>query len=189
MPTKQGIIRLKFDTTANEWAMKVGSGGFQLPPYPTLVVGKNQVGLFTFQIEPETNATFATTPFTQKGGIPQKADFSDQFIVIPQGSKTLVVVDTNEHKGGGNYPGGSYEYQLNFVGMKPLDPIITNNGCCQLFSTGELIAYGLAFAALCALAVVGFRNWRARQATTPGGTGTSGSSSSTSDPKDPTGPR
>jgi hypothetical protein len=189
MPTKLETIELKLNSS-NQWLMKVGSGGWQAPPYPELVVGQNEAGVFTFTIVGSGNAKFAGNAFVQKANAnPNKPDFADQFIAIPRGDKELIVVDTNQSKGGGPYPGGKYVYELNFVGAPPLDPIITNNGCCQLYSTGELIAYGLAFAALCALAVVGFRNWRARHAAAsprPGGTG---GGSSPADPNNDPGPR
>jgi hypothetical protein len=64
------------------------------------------------------------------------------------------VVDTNENKGGGPYHGGNYDYQLNFVGKKPLDPIISNNGCCKLFSEKEIISYSLDALSVLLLAVL-----------------------------------
>jgi len=190
MPTKPETIEVRWNTAANDWSMRVGSGGWHLPPYPELVVGPDEVGVFTFKIVGSGDAKFAADAFSEKTNAnPSKADFADQFSEHLRGSNELIVIDKNEAKGGGHYPGGKYEYQLNFMGMKPLDPIITNNGCCQLYSTGELIAYGIALAALCALAVMGFRNWRARRAAPSGGTGPSGSRSSTSDPNNTAGPR
>lgn len=163
MPTKQDTIQLKF--ASNQWSMKHGGGPWQLPPnYPQLIVGENQVGLFVFEIAPSTNATFSSNPFTQKGGVNSKADFPDQFLVFPMNSKKLIVVDTNENKGGGHYAGGTYDYQLNFVGATPLDPIITNTGCCRLYSQAELISYSLAAASLLLLYILVLRPWLARRA-------------------------
>ena len=191
MPTKQETIQVKFDTGANEWSMRKGGGPWQLPPnYPTLEVDENEVGLFTFEIVATNDATFAADAFSEKPGVnPPKADFPDQFLEFPMGPKKLIVVDTNEAKGGGHYSGGTYEYQLNFVGKKPLDPIITNNGCCQLFSNSELISYSLAAVSMLLLIMLVVRPWLARRAAGPPSSGPSGTGSSAADPKNGPGPR
>lgn len=172
MKVKLDEIKVKFDN--NQWQMKVGGGGWQGPPYPQIQVPEDNVGVLAFEIISTNDVNFhQSDPFVQKGGTiqnPQKADFNDQFIVLGKGERELTVIDVNGMKEGSTYQGGSYEYKLQFdvpAGSnipQQLDPIITNMGCCKLYSYSgiEVAGYSLLIATAGALAAVGYRKWRAK---------------------------
>lgn len=168
MPTKKETIELRFDTSSDKWGMRLGgTGPFNYGPnYPVLKVDEDQVGVFTFTIIGSSGRDFADTDaFVPKGnGMP---DFADQFLVFGEGTRELTVIDLNEAAGGGSYAGGNYRYELHFDKEPPLDPIITNNGCCKFLSQGEAIAYSIAVAAVIPLAIISYRRWQSKRATRP----------------------
>lgn len=171
MKAKLETMKVRLDGT-NKWEMKVGSGSWQPGPnYPNLEVEEDEVGVFTYEIIGSNTVTFdPVAPFVQKAGAsPQKSDFNDQFIVLGEGTRELTVIDVNGMENGGSYPGASYEYELHFAGqtgtnVPPLDPIITNMGCCRSYSISgtEAVVYSLLIAGAGALAVMGYRKWRGR---------------------------
>lgn len=167
MPAKLDGMELRLIN--NKWQMRLNKGGWQDAPYPQLSVDKEQVGVFTFQIvgAGEEVVFHPTDPFIEKPstnpGAPK--DFKDQFIVLGKGSKELTVIDVNGMKNGQGYDGGTYNYALQFTGADPLDPIITNMGCCKAtvsFSTGEAVVYSLILAGAGALAMLGLRKLLAK---------------------------
>ena len=168
MPAKIETMKVRLNTD-DKWEMKAGSGPWQLPPnYPSLEVSEDQVGVFSYEIIGSGNVAFdAVAPFVQKAGAnPQKSDFNNQFIVLGKGTRELTVIDVNGMKDGNGYSGDTYEYELRFTeSAPPLDPIITNRGCCNSFaiSSTEAVVYSLALASAGALAALGFRKWRANR--------------------------
>jgi len=165
MPSQKETIKLTYEPSAGYWMMGKGTEPLQGPPgYPKLDVPEDQVGKFTFVIQGTPGVKFdGSSPFGPKKGKSNPNDFADQFLVIPdQSGKKLTVIDLNENASGGTYAGGSYDYELRFDNGTTLDPIITNNGCCRLVSQSEMIAYGIAAVTLLAIAVMTYRQWRAR---------------------------
>ena len=155
-------IKVRFQ--GGQWEMKKSGGGWEGPPYPKLEVAEDDVGVLTYDIVGSNEVNFhPVDPFIQKPGAnPKKSDFNDQFIVLGKGTRELTVIDVNGLKDGQNYQGDSYEYMLQFSNGSELDPIITNMGCCKLYSQAEAVAYVIAFAAVCAMAFMGYRLWRAK---------------------------
>jgi hypothetical protein len=166
MPAKLDGMEIQYNN--NKWQMRLNQGNWQDPPYPELVVGKEEVGVFTFKIVGSGDVVFhSTDPFIEKSssqpGGPK--DFKDQFIVLGKGTKDLTVIDVNGLKNGQGYGGGTYNYALQFTGAPALDPIITNMGCCRstvAFSTGEAVVYSLVLAGAGALAMLGLRKLLAK---------------------------
>ena len=163
MPVKQKAIDIRLH--ADGWRMKKDDGTWVKPAdYPPIDIAYNEVGLLKFKII--GSPKFAANPFVQKEDAnPYHADFADQFSILAKTPKELLVIDLNQASGGGPYAGGNYAYELHFANdVDPLDPIITNNGCCRFVSNAEAVAYAVAFAALIPLAVIGYRRWRANRA-------------------------
>ena len=127
-------MRLNYVPSKKEWRMAKGMGTAQGPGhYPSLKVDEDHSGKFTFVIQNPDNVTFATRdPFVPKKGKTNPGDFKHQFVPSPGGSKTLVVEVRNTNANGGEYEGGTYEYELRFSNNTTLDPIVTNMGCCRI---------------------------------------------------------
>ena len=119
-----------------EWWMAKGNDTARGPGnYPKINVAHSDTGDITFTIINPATAMFAQTDaFGPKAGANNPTDFWDQFTIVSTGPKTLVVHDANANKGGGDYAGGDYYYELHFSGAGApgtLDPVITNGGCCR----------------------------------------------------------
>jgi hypothetical protein len=125
--TKTQAIELTFEPQAGYWLMD-GKGP---PDYPTLVVPMNHKGQFTFTIKDTPGVTFGSPAFVKKTGKPDPGDFGSQFQQAKPNGKTLVVTDANANQNGQPYGRKDYHYELRFTNDVPLDPIITNMGCCQ----------------------------------------------------------
>jgi hypothetical protein len=137
--------------------------------YPVLEVKESKEGQFTFKISNQDDVTFAEVPFGPMAGADNPSDFAEQFQVRKADSKKIVVDvrNANPKDPEADYAGGVYTYELRFDGAPPLDPIITNGGCCKaLTSSGgtmslvsESAAAGIALGAA-ALVVVLAARWR-----------------------------
>jgi len=158
-------VKLSYSNQLGHWRMADGMKPAQGPgDYPKLAIKYNEEGLIVFKIlHPQDTKFAATDAFVPKAGKNNPADFAAQFTVTGQGTDTLTVKVENADtsKPGQPYKGGDYHYQLQFTNKGPLDPIISNGGCCysNLQSTSFLIAAGVAIAllALWTWQVVAFR--------------------------------
>jgi hypothetical protein len=161
-------LKLNFDSHKSEWRMAKDDGMSKGPDdYPKLKVEKDHEGQFTFVIQNPKGIKFAATdPFAPKAGKANPGDFGDQFAVSGHGTDTLVVKDANANKDGGQYAGGDYHYELRFSEGAPLDPIITNGGCCNNIQ-GNLVYFGLGAVALLALIVLVVRPMMAKRSPMP----------------------
>lgn len=153
-------MRLNYVESRKEWRMAKGMGHAQGPGnYPELTVQPNHTGKFTFKILNPDDVTFAAKdPFVPKAGKTNPGDFKHQFSWDGEGTDTLTVYVKNNNANGGSYDGGVYHYQLQFNKAVPLDPIISNLGCCQKIAGGSnLAAYSLGAVGILALGVVAYK--------------------------------
>ena len=137
--------------------------------YPELKVKESKEGQFTFKIEHPSDLTFAEVPFGPMEGADNPPDFAEQFSVRKAAPNKIVVevLNANPKDPAADYAGGVYTYELRFNDAPPLDPVITNGGCCKsLTSSGgtmsmvsESAAAGIALGAV-ALAVLAAARWR-----------------------------
>jgi hypothetical protein len=170
MPANLETIDVRLNS-ADKWQMRLNHGDWEdYPNYPDIVINRDDVGVLTYRIVGSGGVKFHDVqPFVEKSrpGNPP-SDFLDQFKVYGAGTRELTIIDING-KDNSNYPGGTYNYELRFAGppnttVPPLDPIITNMGCCRAIglSGAEAVAYSLLIATAGALVAVGYRKWRAR---------------------------
>ena len=137
--------------------------------YPTLQVKESKEGQFTFKIDYPSNLTFADVPFGPMAGADNPPDFDQQFTVRKADPKKIIVdvLNANPKDPTADYAGGVYTYELRFKDAPPLDPVITNGGCCKnLRSSGDTMhlvsesaELGIALGAV-ALAVFVAARWR-----------------------------
>jgi hypothetical protein len=164
MRADQKTMFVRWDNQTNQWTMGEKEP-LKGPPYPKFVLGEDHVGVYKFQIVGSGNVNFhPTEPFVAKGANPP--DFANQFLVVDgAGTNKLIVLDVNSGAPGVEYAGGDYVYQLQFDTKKPLDPIITNGGCCKptIYSHPAFLAVGsIALLALAYLVLWPIlKRWRA----------------------------
>ena len=162
--TKAHAVTVTFEPNAGYWMMDVGNGRKGPPDYPTLEVPYNHKGEITFRITDTPGVSFANPAFVQKKGKPDPGDFGAQFQAKVTGNgKILTILDANTSPNG-QRQNKDYHYELNFTNEVPLDPIITNMGCCR--STADYSAYYAigAGVALVAFYLFFIRPWLARRA-------------------------
>lgn len=161
-PAKATNVSLSYDSGSGTWKMGFTGDNMVSPDqFAPIVVPFGWEGKITFTIvNSPANVTFAdqdpitVLPFTNWKDKPTAVD--PQFSV--KSSQTeLVVKDLNGHpdhpqKG---YDGGHFNYVLHFDNAPPIDPIISNSGCCK--PTGWLDYPGLGAGAMLALLVVAAR--------------------------------
>jgi len=155
-------IRLSYAEDNGGWWMAKGQGNAKPKnDYPKLKVDFDKSGEFTFVIQNANGTKFAKDAFVPKGNNP--SDFGSQFTVTGQGTETLKVMVKNEDPTNPTkkYDGGNYTYALQFTDKPPLDPIITNGGCCRANQT-SIVYYSLGAVALVALVVLVIRPMLAR---------------------------
>lgn len=137
--------------------------------YPALEVKESKEGQFTFKINNQDDVTFADEPFGPMAGADNPPDFAQQFSVRKVDAKSIVVdvLNADPTDPTAPYPGGVYTYELRFKDAPPLDPVITNGGCCKSLASSvdnmslvsESAAAGVALGAV-ALAVLVAARWR-----------------------------
>ena len=166
MKVDKADLKLNYVPKDKEWRMAKDMDNAQgSDNYPKLKVDYGNTGEFTFKIQNPKNVTFAESdPFVVKPGKGSPNDFASQFSVAANNGDTLVVKVANANPNGGEYPGGDYHYQLNFnAGIPPLDPILTNGGCCKPAPQSNLLYYALGGVALLALFFLIIRPMLARR--------------------------
>lgn len=161
---------LKLTFKDGEWRMAKGMENAKgKGEYPALEVKESKEGQFTFKIDYPSSLTFAEVPFGPQAGADNPPDFADQFAVRKVDSKKIVVEvrNANPKNPEADYEGGVYTYELRFKDAPPLDPIITNGGCCKNLTVSggtmslvsESAAVGIILGAV-ALVVLLAARWR-----------------------------
>ena len=165
---------LKLTFKDGKWRMAKGMKNSEgKGEYPALEVNESKEGQFTFKIDyPNDGVVFAEEPFGPMVGADNPPDFKQQFDVRKVDSKKIVVDvrNANPTDPEAPYAGGVYTYELRFKDAPPLDPIITNGGCCKnLMSSGDTMslvsesaAAGIALGAVALVVLVAARWRRAR---------------------------
>ena len=138
-PVKNFEVVLTYDSESESWGIARGKGRPVAPEqFPAITVPYGHSGQITFSIEGSAGVTFdPTNPIlaAKVTNPPSKPTTLDpQFAVVPSNDPTkLIVTDLNGIPGKPQkgYDKTDYNYVLNFVNAKQLDPIISNSGCCK----------------------------------------------------------
>lgn len=180
-PAKNFDVALTYDGNTQSWGM-VHGGGPKVGPknFAPIKVDYGWEGKITFTIVGSPNVTFAdqnpilAAPVTNPASKPTALD--PQFTVHPSSTPTkLVVKDLNGVPGQSQkgYDGGDFNYVLNFKNAQPIDPIISNGGCCRPAPVQNNIAYyAIGAVALIALIVLVLRPMLARRSANSSATST-----------------
>ena len=161
----QHTITLNYYPTTGRWTMDDGNGAKGPSSYPRIVVPYNHKGEIVFKIKDTGGAKveFANPAFVRKTNKPDPGDFPAQFTsTVSGGGKILTVTDANSSANGQPHQ-TDYHYELLFTGARPLDPIITNMGCCQVARDNYLLPLAIGGAALLAIYFFVVRPWLARK--------------------------
>lgn len=136
-PPEKHVIELKYD--GESWGMsKAGQQKFTPEDFPPIKIKYGHSGEITFKIVESPGVTFdPTTPMlaAKLTNPPSKPTALDpQFTINPNSTSTVLIVD--DLNGVPNKPQKGYDktdfnYVLNFVNAKPVDPVISNGGCCR----------------------------------------------------------
>lgn len=156
-------VKMKYNATNRTWALYHGNQGpYTVDNFPKITVPYGHTGTITFNIVESPGVTFDPTnpllamPVTNPPSKPNGLD--PQFKVESNSTPTaLVVSDLNGVPGKPHdvYAATDYNYALKFVGARPIDPIISNSGCCKPTGPGFLQGNGMIVAgALLLIAVV-----------------------------------
>lgn len=173
-PAKIKDVSLTYDAKSKSWTLSGADGGKVSPKdFAPIKVDYGYEGKITFTIKDSPrDVTFAgkdpmlAAPVTDPPSKPTKLD--PQFTILPSSTPTkLVVRDLNgvpgqNHQG---YSGGDYNYVLNFNNASPIDPIISNSGCCQPAGGNSNFYFALGGVALLALLVLVLRPILAKRRT------------------------
>lgn len=164
---------LKLTYKNGKWRMAKGMANSEgKADYPKLEVKESKEGQFTFKIDYPDDASFADVPFGPMTGAKNPPDFAEQFSWRKVDSKKIIVdvrnADPNDPTA--DYAGGVYTYELRFKDAPPLDPIITNGGCCKNLAVSggamnlvsEPAAVGISLGAAALVILVAAR-WRRAQ--------------------------
>lgn len=171
-PARIKEVSLTYDAASKSWAMSAGNSGKKSPKdFAPIKVDYGYEGRIIFTItDSPREVTFAdkdpmfAAPVTDPPSKPTGLD--PQFTIQSNSTPTkLVVRDLNgvpgqNHQG---YAGGDYNYVLNFNNAAPIDPIISNSGCCQPMGGDSIVYYALGGVALLALLVLVLRPILARR--------------------------
>lgn len=172
-PPETHVIELKYD--GESWGMsKAGQQKFAPEDFPPIKIKYGHSGEITFKIVESPGVTFdPTTPMlaAKLTNPPSKPTALDpQFTINPNSTSTVLIVD--DLNGVPNKPQKAYgktdfNYVLNFVNANPVDPVISNGGCCSptgpsytnfFASTSGLIAIVALVAFLVAAVLIRRRN-------------------------------
>lgn len=125
MTTEKPTVVLNRPQGTNEWKMSLNGGvSHGAGHYPTVHVGLQNDGDFTYTITPASGTTFSNDPIWIQKGLtkPPSAGVDSQITNITgQGTTVLKFHDSNQDA-------GQLTYVLNFSDGTKLDPIIDNGG-------------------------------------------------------------
>lgn len=138
-PQEPHVVELTYDATSESWGLsKAGRSKVAPEDFPPIKVKYGHSGEITFKIVESPGVTFAPTNpiLAAKVTVPpsKPTGLDPQFTIDPASSPTVLIVDDlngipgKPQKG---YDKTDFNYVLNFVNAKPVDPVISNGGCCR----------------------------------------------------------
>ena len=138
-PKDTHVVEVKYDAAAESWGLS-NPGKSKVAPadFPAIKISYGYEGEITFKIVDSPGVTFdPTNPIlAAKVTVPasKPTGLDPQFTVDPASSPTVLIVDDLNGVPGKPqkaYDKTDFNYVLNFVNAKPVDPVISNGGCCR----------------------------------------------------------
>ena len=133
------VVELTYNGASESWGLsKEGRSKVAPEDFPPIKVKYGHPGEITFKIVESPGVTFAPTNpiLAAKVTVPpsKPTGLDPQFTIDPASTPTVLIVDDlnavpgKPQKG---YDKTDFNYVLNFVNAKPVDPVISNGGCCR----------------------------------------------------------
>ena len=138
-PEDKHVLELKYYSTNKAWGLSKGGITKMAPEdFPPIKIKYGYAGEITFKIVESPGVTFAPTNpiLAAKVTVPpsKPTGLDPQFTIDPASTSTVLIVDDlnavpgKPHQG---YDKTDFNYVLNFVNADPVDPVISNGGCCK----------------------------------------------------------